>query len=266
MKISDIMSIGYVLLTAERGVAMRYMDRVVVVTGGGEGIGRSIALHYAKEGAKVVVVDKNEHTGRETVDQIYDNKGRGIFLEGNVSKEQDVRIVVENIVQCYGHMDILINNAGVYLQKGMHEATMQDWEWIMDTNLKSAFLCIKESLPYIRRYPRGSIINIASSKTCQSAVGAEIYAASKGGLISMTQNLAKTMKAHGVQINCISPGYIMTMGYERLSSLNRVEATYLTEADVAKLCLEVSDAENHYVNGSNIMIDHDRIRKVIYYT
>ncbi len=252
-------------LTTERGVTMRYMDRVVVVTGGGEGIGRSIALHYAKEGAKVVVVDKNEHTARETVDQIYDIEGRGIFLEGDVSKEQDVRLVIENVVQCYGHIDILINNAGMYLEKEMHEVTIEDWDRVMDTNLKSAFLCIRESLPYIRRYPKGSIINIASSKTCQSAVGAEIYAASKGGMISMTQNLAKTMQERGVQINCISPGYIMTLGYERLSALNNVKATYLTEADIAKLCLEVSDTSNHYVNGSNVMIDYDRIRKVIYY-
>lgn len=246
---------------------MTYKDKVVVVTGAGEGIGRSIALHYAKEGAKVVVADKDEHLGRETVDMIYDLKGSSIFLQADVTSEPDVVLLMENVIYCYSKIDVLINNVGISYHKDMLEMSMEEWNNVINVNLRSVFLCSREAGKYMKTVNSGAIVNIASSKSFMNEPDMEAYAAAKGGIISMTLSMAASFKKYNIQVNCISPGYIETSGYERLSTMNHNdEYTFKigrTE-DIAKACTHLTLEGNDYLNGSNLIIDKGLIRKTVF--
>lgn len=246
---------------------MTYKDKVVVVTGAGEGIGRSIALHYAKQGATVVVADKDEHLGRETVDLIYDINGHSIFLYADVTCEDEVVSLMENVIYCYSKIDILVNNVGMNYHKNMLDMTTEEWNNIINVNLRSVFLCSREAGKYMKTVNQGAIVNIASSKAFMNEPDMEAYAAAKGGIISMTLSMAASLKRYNIQVNCISPGYIETSGYERLSTLNHSDEYSFKmgkSEDVAKACTHVTLDDNDYVNGSNIIIDKALIRKTIY--
>lgn len=246
---------------------MTFKDKVVIVTGSGDGIGRSIALNYARNGAKVVVAEKNEKTGRETVDLIYDEGGNGIFLQADVSRETDVRQLMENVFNCYHRIDILINNVGEYFSKPMLEMSLDEWNNVINTNLRSVFLCSREVIKYMKAQKQGAILNIASAKTILGEANQEAYVAAKGGVIAMTQSMATSLQGDNIKVNCISPGFLKTTGYERLSKLNQESKISFSNDyidDIAKTCLYMTKDDNDCVNGSNIVIDHTFIRKLVY--
>lgn len=245
---------------------MTYKDKVVVVTGAGEGIGRSIAIQYALLGANVVIADKNERLGRETVDLIYDQKGSSIFLQADVIKESDVILLMENVIHCYGKIDVLVNNVGMNYHKSMLELTIEEWNNILNVNLRSVFLCSKEAAKYMKTVHSGAIVNIASAKALMTEPDMEAYAAAKGGIISMTLSMASSLKQYNIQVNCISPGLIDTTGYERLSTLDHNQKFSLEIGgvdDVAKVCMYITNKNNGYLNGSNVIIDKGLIRKMV---
>lgn len=246
---------------------MTYIDKVVVVTGAGEGIGRSIALHYAKEGAKVVVADKDERLGRESVDLIYDQNGSSIFLQADVTCESDVKLLMENVIHCYNKIDVLVNNVGMSYHKNMLDMTLEEWDNVINVNLRSVFLCSREAGKYMKAVNSGAIVNIASSKSFMNEPDMEAYAAAKGGIVSMTLSMAASFKKYNIQVNCISPGYIETTGYERLSTLDHNEEftfEIVCTDDIAKACTHLTLEGNEFLNGSNLIIDKGLIRKMIY--
>lgn len=246
---------------------MTFKDKVVIVTGSGDGIGRSIALNYARNGAKVIVAEKNDKTGRETVDLIYDEGGNGIFLQADVSCEEDVIQLMENVFQCYHRIDILVNNVGEYYARPLLEMTLDEWDNVINTNLRSVFLCSREVIKYMKPRKQGAILNIASAKTILGEANQEAYVAAKGGVIAMTQSMATSLKDDNIKVNCISPGFLKTVGYERLSRLNQEETISFSEDyvdDIAKTCLYMTQEDNECVNGSNIVLDHMLIRKLVY--
>lgn len=246
---------------------MTYNEKVVVVTGAGEGIGRSIALHYAQLGAKVVVADQNESTGRETVDLIYDQNGSGIYFYADVTKEKDVKRLMENIIYCYGKIDVLINNVGTTYKKTILNMELQEWHGIMDSNLTSVFLCIKEAVKYMKTARKGAIVNIAASQRYVAEADKEAFAAANGGIISMTKSLGTTLSIYNIQVNSISPGYVDSRNCERLKSFpiqNDQSFDINASEDVAITCANVTKDDNGYVNGSNVVIDKVLIRMVLH--
>jgi len=245
---------------------MAYKDKVVVVTGAGEGLGRSIALQYAMEGAKVVVADKNDKLGRETVDLIYDQRGQSIFLQADVTSENDVKLLMENVINCYSKIDILVNNVGMNYHKPMLEMSIDEWNDVMNVNLKSVFLCSREAAKYMKSVNTGAIINIASSIAFKSEPDMEAYAASKGGIVSMTLSMAASFKKYNIQVNCISPSYVESNAYERLSKIDNHDSfgfNFRKIDDVAKACIYITLENNNFVDGSNIIINDMLIRKFV---
>ena len=185
-------------------------NRIAIVTGAGSGIGRAIARRFADEGAGVVIADIRSDTGRKVEEEIKDAGNRALFVETDVSNSKDVENMVDKTIKEFGKVDILVNNAGLLIKKPILEMTEEDWDRVLDINLKGAFLCIKHTVKYMMEQKKGKIINMAS-------MGAKIglhndygYCASKGGLISLTTSLGIDLAPFGINVNAIGPGVIDT--------------------------------------------------------
>lgn len=182
--------------------------KVVVVTGAARGIGSSIALEFAKEGAKVVVNDVIE--GIPVVEKIRSMDGASIFFKADVSNVEDVEKLFSQVLEVFGRVDILVNNAGVTRDALIHKMKVEDWDIVMDVNLKGAFLCSKMASEHMMRQSYGRIINISSVVGQMGNVGQSNYASSKAGLIGLTKALALELAPYGITVNAIAPGFTKT--------------------------------------------------------
>ncbi len=195
---------------------MRVAGKVAIITGAGAGIGRATALLFAKEGAKVVVADRDPEAGTETVSLIEESGGAAISVQVDVSKAADVRKMVETTVKRYGKLDILINNAGIYAEADVVEATEEEWDRILDVNLKGVFLCSKYSIPEMIKGGGGSIVNIGSEAGIVGIQNQVAYNVSKSGVIALTKSMALDFALHNIRVNCLCPGRTLTPLVEKV--------------------------------------------------
>ena len=185
--------------------------KTALVTGGAKGIGRSISLLLAREGVKVIVADLNIKEAKKLVSKIKQDSIESLFLEMDVSDIRTMKKKVETILGKFGHIDILINNAGICPRTLLADITVQEWDKVMDINLKGSFFLSQQVLSYMKQRKYGKIINIGSGagKIGGILVGAH-YSASKAALISLTKTLALEGAPFGLNVNCICPGVINT--------------------------------------------------------
>lgn len=189
---------------------MRLQNRVALVTGAAMGIGRAIAVLFAREGASVLAADINEAKGAATEREIREAGGACIFHRTDVSKEADVAAAVAAAAKAFGPVDVLVNNAGIAHEARAHELAVEDWQRVLDVNLKSVFLCSKHVLPGMLEKKRGAIVSIASVQGMFGFPGYPHYAATKAGIIGMTRQMAREYAAQGIRVNCIAPGTVDT--------------------------------------------------------
>ena len=230
-----------------------FKGKVVIVTGAAQGIGRAIAEAYSREGATVIAADLQE-TERDKIH----------FIRTDVRKESDIQSLMARVVEQFGKIDVLINNAGKFVVTPPTELKLDVWDDIINTNLRSVFLCSREAAKYMQG---GAIVSIASTRAFQSEPYTEAYAASKGGIIAVTHALARSFAEKGITVNCISPGWIETGDYEALREIDH--AQHLSNRvgkpeDIARACLYVTQPENNFMTGTNLTIDGGMTKKMIY--
>lgn len=185
---------------------MKLTGRVAIVTGAASGIGRASAIAFAREGAKVVVADRNEQGGKETASAIAAKGHEACFARVDVAKEADLKRMMEDTVARWGRIDILFNNAGVLLAKPIEETTEEEWDRVMSINVKAAFFAIKHAVPHMRRGGGGAILNTGSIASFTGQVGTPVYSASKGAIALLTKSLALDLGRDRIRVNCICPG------------------------------------------------------------
>lgn len=242
-----------------------FKQKTVVVTGGAQGIGKAITTHYAKAGAHVVIADTNDSFGFQLAGELLTEGYSALFIKTDVRSEMEVRQTMEMASKRFGSLDIVINNAGKSPFRSLFEFTLEDWDDVLNTNLRSVFLCAREAAKLMKN--GGAIVNLASTRAFMSEPNSEAYAASKGGIISLTHALARSLGPLHISVNSISPGWIETGDYAALRPIDHAQhqANRVgTPDDIARACLYLTHPDNNFVTGTNVTIDGGMTKKMMY--
>jgi NAD(P)-dependent dehydrogenase (short-subunit alcohol dehydrogenase family) len=246
---------------------MRLANKVVIITGAGSGMGRVAALLFAREGAKIVVAERDTKTGEETAAEVHKAGGEALFVPVNVAEEAQVQQMVAATVERFGAVHVLYNNAGIMPgdDGAVTDISEQTWDRVLDVNLKSAFFCCKYAIPEMVKAGGGSIINVASFVALLGCtVPQDAYTASKGGMISLTKSLAVQYAKQGIRANAICPGPIetpllrtlWTSEEERDKRLNRIPlGRFGAPEDIVYLALYLASDEASWTTGAVMVVD-----------
>jgi hypothetical protein len=242
----------------------------VLITGAAGGIGSRLAEAYAKAGHPVVMTDVNRGRGEEIAARIRRETGSEevVFIPADLAVPQQIEELFHFLDKQSLTVNILINNAGFVITKSPYELTWQEWDSVLNVNLRAAFLCAREAALRMRRAGRGgSIVNIASTRAFMSEPNTEAYAASKGGIVSLTHALAASLAPDGIRVNCVSPGWIETGDYGALREIDHRQhpaGRVGRPDDIVKACFYLTDPDNDFVTGINLTVDGGMTRKMIY--
>lgn len=237
-------------------------DRIAVVTGGADGIGRATAMRFAQEGAVVVIWDMNEEKGKQTVAEINAAGGKVSFLKVNTSNFAEVEAASKKVVEQYGKYEILINNAGITRDSTLKKMTPELWQQVIDVNLTGVFYCAKCAADIMTEQGWGRIVNASSVVALYGNFGQTNYVATKAGLIGMTKTMARELGKKGVTVNAVAPGFILTdmvrkMPEEVLKSMeDKVPVKRLGKPEeIAAAYAFLASDDAAYINGTVISVD-----------
>jgi len=248
---------------------MMLRDKVALVTGGSSGIGLAIAERFLQEGAKVMIVSRSKQKCERSVENLK-KKGQVhvAFVQGDVSKADDARRMVDTTVKRFGQIDILVNNAGVYMEKRVENTTEEEWDQIIDINLKGVFLCSKAAYPYFKKQGGGAIINISSDAGIFGNPDCAAYCAAKGGVTNLTRAMALDYARENIRVNAVCPAVIDTPMLEMELRLHENREEYLKETaeehpvgrigrseEVAFAVLMLASDEASFITGTNLPVD-----------
>ena len=242
---------------------MNLSNRVAIVTGGGRGIGRTIALKLAEVGATVVVNDIGEASPVDSVaEEIKAMGGQSLAVLADVSSSSDVARLVEETIAAYGKVDILVNNAGIARDQLIIRMSDEDWDRVLSVNLKGAFLCARAVLRHMIKQRWGRIISIASIVGLVGNPGQANYASAKAGIIGLTRTVAKEVASRGITANAIAPGFIDTEMTQRLEEdwkqqlKKQIPLGYFgSPRDVAEAVAFLASEEARYITGQVLSVD-----------
>jgi len=243
---------------------MDLKNKVAIITGSRRGIGKAIALALAKAGANVVVSDINLDDCNKVVEEIKAINGNALAVKADVSNPEDVSQMINLTTEKFGKVNILINNAGIYMQKSFTDVTEQDFDRILNINLKSVFLCSKAAVPEMIKQGKGKIINIASIAGQVGFADSSAYCASKGAIINITRELALELAQYKINVNAIGPGVIETDMTKNLLKNKATKEALLANIplnrigkpeDIANAALFLASDNSDYITGITLFVD-----------
>ena len=241
-------------------------NKIAIVTGASQGIGKIIAFELAKSGAHVVCISRNKKAIESIVEEITINGGQASSFPCDISDSDTLSEIITEIIKENSRIDILVNNAGITKDSLLIRMSIEQWDDVINTNLKGAFHCTKAVMRYMMKNKFGRIINITSIVGLTGNAGQANYAASKAGLIGMTKSIAKEVASRGITANCIAPGWIETSMTEKLSE--EVKSEFLSHIpvgrigspdDIANAVIFLASDEAGYITGQTITVDGGRI-------
>ena len=247
---------------------MRLEGKVALITGGTSGIGSATAIRFAKEGASVAVTGRDTERGQSVVEEIISGGGAAIFIRADVRSAADCRNAVERTLERFGRIDILFNNAGVFHPRTIPECTEEEWDETIESSLKGAFLMSKYALPSMIERGSGSIIHTSSGWGFQGGNGAAAYCAAKGGLVVMAKAMAIDHGRHGIRVNCVCPGDVLTpMLHDDAAKRGMTWDDYAAGAaerplgrigtvdEIADAVLFLASDESSFITGESLVVD-----------
>ncbi len=248
---------------------MKLENKVAIVTGGAMGIGRGIAAVFLREGAKVVIADVNRSEGTKAAAELKKDGAEAIFVECDVAKEEAIQRMVEETVDRFKALHVLVNNAGIGVYKTVLDTSTEEWDRCLAVNLRGVFLCSKYAIPHIKAAGGGAIVNIASVHSYQNVGGTAPYAASKGGVVTLTRVMAIDYGKDKIRVNAICPGWIYTpliqgifagdpdpekarQAVEQRQVLGRLG----NPEEVGEAAAFLASQEASYITGASLMVDN----------
>ncbi|MBD8389503.1 SDR family NAD(P)-dependent oxidoreductase [Dysgonomonas sp. BGC7] len=243
--------------------------KIVFVTGGANGIGRSIVRMFCEAGADVIFCDVDEESSQLLCDELRGYKCG--FIKVDISNEKELSNALEGVIAKKGNVDIIINNVGVSRFESILNLSVEDFDKVLDVNLRPIFITAQILAKYRAENESlntfGRIINMASTRYLMSEPDSEAYAASKGGVVSLTHALSISLSKYRITVNCISPGWIETGDYNNLTFVDHNQhpsGRVGKPEDIARMCLFLSQPENDFITGQNFVIDGGMTKKMIY--
>lgn len=243
---------------------LKFKDKITLITGAGQGIGKAIALAFAKEGSFVAVNDIDINKAIEVANEINNSSGNAISVKADVSKSNDVQIMVKEIINNFGRIDILVNNAGIQTVAPFLELTEEEWDEIFKVNLKGTFLCSQMVAKEMIKFEKGKIINISSIHYSIPRFNKAHYDASKAGIEMLTKDMALELAKYKINVNCIAPGAIATPMNEDILNSPEKLAEINTKIpwkrmgkpdDISKVATFLASDDADYITGATICID-----------
>jgi len=247
---------------------MRLEGKTAIITGAGSGLGLGIAGLFAQEGAKIVIAEIDSESGKKAETAIKQNGGNALYCQTDTRDEKNIAEMIKAAVSAFGNPDILVNNAGIGLPKLIPDISLDEWNNLHAVNLRGYFLCCKHTLPYMQKNGGGSIINISSIQAFAPQASFAAYAATKGGIVSLTKGIAFDYGKDNIRANAICPGMVMTPTTDRILHQTGQFETIVNgtmaiqciprmgkEADIAFCAVFLASDESGFITGQAIVVD-----------
>ncbi|MGM5481807.1 MAG: SDR family NAD(P)-dependent oxidoreductase [Nanobdellota archaeon] len=243
---------------------MKLRGKIAVITGSGQGIGKATAIEFMREHAKIVLLDIDEKNSKEVEDHIIKQGGVAKFMKCDVTKKEQVKRCMDNVIKQFGRIDILVNCAGVLVQKPIVDMTERDWDEVINTNLKGTFTCTKMVAKHMIDNRRGKIIMVSSIAGKAGLINTSAFSSANGGLINLTKELTQELSPYNININVVSPGLVNTefindMISEPSSKKEMLKNIPLnifgTPEDVANAALFLASKDSDFITGHNLVVD-----------